>query len=547
MDAAMTDEDNDFKQESTPQFGVQSLSNEDELVEPEEWMEEKTTLLGSQQNEDSCVWLKDSNGEIIDVKEFPFVIGRHAECQHQIRDSNLSRKHSRIIQQENIYIVEDLGSQNGTYVNGHKVERAILVEKDEIVLGGRQFIFLTKDPVVGDSHLSDKTETSSTIEKQEKTEKSSAFIQLIKKPVVQASLGIGIVALVFMNFMSSNVNDRVISSAQMNHQANLQIQSTPKVVTPPSSKVVTKAPVVVTNNVADEEIIIIEETTTKTTQGSQNGNKVVWDEPDQEVVLGENTKYKKRTIKQKNQPKTQVALLKQKQYVPPKNQKVVKKTPPKKKWKPTKKVSRSSDTRSKNAIKEAKEQYLSGQFEAAISSLEDVSTSTRHRSKYRRQAKKLKKQIEGLFESYQQGKEMLQNEDDEKAKDKAFVQWAKFNKEEKSLFYSRQSSYVAEVRNQVVTEYMKSASKAEKEGRLHDAYRLWTKASSVNGSAQAEAAIQKLQDLARETFLKGYRQENVNLTRAKAYWQEVLEIVPPGTTYHTKASAKLGWYSRYNR
>jgi O6-methylguanine-DNA--protein-cysteine methyltransferase len=94
---------------------------------------------------------------------------------------------------------------------------------------------------------------------------------------------------------------------------------------------------------------------------------------------------------------------------------------------------------------------------------------------------------------------------------------------------------------------MKSASKAEKEGRLHDAYRLWTKASSVNGSAQAEAAIQKLQDLARETFLKGYRQENVNLTRAKAYWQEVLEIVPPGTTYHTKASAKLGWYSRYNR
>ncbi len=49
------------------------------------------------------------------------VIGRAAECTISIADEFTSNQHAKIYQAEGRYYVEDLGSTNGTYVNGRRI------------------------------------------------------------------------------------------------------------------------------------------------------------------------------------------------------------------------------------------------------------------------------------------------------------------------------------------------------------------------------------------------------------------------------------------
>ena len=51
----------------------------------------------------------------------PVTIGRQAQCDIQIQDTWMSRRHAHIAWTGTSYIVEDLGSTNGTFVNGERV------------------------------------------------------------------------------------------------------------------------------------------------------------------------------------------------------------------------------------------------------------------------------------------------------------------------------------------------------------------------------------------------------------------------------------------
>ncbi len=58
--------------------------------------------------------------------------------------SYVSRKHARIVQEDDVYKIQDLGSSNGTYVlrgDFEKVEEAEIVDGDEISLGNARFVF----------------------------------------------------------------------------------------------------------------------------------------------------------------------------------------------------------------------------------------------------------------------------------------------------------------------------------------------------------------------------------------------------------------------
>ena len=60
------------------------------------------------------------------------VIGRSAECQLRVEDSSLSRKHAKLIPTNEGVVVEDLGSTNGSFVNGTRVQRTVAKAGDEI-------------------------------------------------------------------------------------------------------------------------------------------------------------------------------------------------------------------------------------------------------------------------------------------------------------------------------------------------------------------------------------------------------------------------------
>lgn len=73
-------------------------------------------------------------------------IGRASDCSIPIKDRYLSRKHAEIIAHGNSWVLKDLGSANGTYLNGSRVERDELLKTgDRIRLGDTEIVFETSE------------------------------------------------------------------------------------------------------------------------------------------------------------------------------------------------------------------------------------------------------------------------------------------------------------------------------------------------------------------------------------------------------------------
>jgi len=65
----------------------------------------------------------------------PIRIGRAPECELVLRDSRVSRRHARLAPRDGVLVLTDLGSTNGTRVNGHRVSEVVLGAGDRILVG----------------------------------------------------------------------------------------------------------------------------------------------------------------------------------------------------------------------------------------------------------------------------------------------------------------------------------------------------------------------------------------------------------------------------
>src|SRR3954452_22203896 len=73
-------------------------------------------------------------------------IGRASDCTIPIKDRYLSRRHAEIIAQSGAWFVKDLGSANGTYLNGSRVDRdSPLKTGDRIRLGDTEIVFVSTE------------------------------------------------------------------------------------------------------------------------------------------------------------------------------------------------------------------------------------------------------------------------------------------------------------------------------------------------------------------------------------------------------------------
>ncbi|MEC7525588.1 MAG: response regulator [Myxococcota bacterium] len=77
------------------------------------------------------------------------LVGRSEECDIQLDDTKVSRQHARVAQREDgAWYVEDLGSRNGTLVNGERVDLSLLKIGDRIQLSGETLLLFTRqDPL----------------------------------------------------------------------------------------------------------------------------------------------------------------------------------------------------------------------------------------------------------------------------------------------------------------------------------------------------------------------------------------------------------------
>ncbi len=73
------------------------------------------------------------------------VLGRGANASVHLRDDGISRRHARIVQEDNEVFVEDLQSANGTFVNGERITRRALRDGDRILLGSTTILKFTSD------------------------------------------------------------------------------------------------------------------------------------------------------------------------------------------------------------------------------------------------------------------------------------------------------------------------------------------------------------------------------------------------------------------
>jgi hypothetical protein len=67
------------------------------------------------------------------------IIGRRNDCDLCIPVGDVSRKHCRLIKTDDAAKIEDLGSSNGTYVNGQRIHETVLNPGDWIQVGPVQF------------------------------------------------------------------------------------------------------------------------------------------------------------------------------------------------------------------------------------------------------------------------------------------------------------------------------------------------------------------------------------------------------------------------
>ncbi len=75
----------------------------------------------------------------------PCVVGRDAAVDFVLDDTLVSRRHFQVVRSGPAYVVEDLGSTNGTLLNGTRTRRGALSDGDRIEVGGTCITFVQKD------------------------------------------------------------------------------------------------------------------------------------------------------------------------------------------------------------------------------------------------------------------------------------------------------------------------------------------------------------------------------------------------------------------
>ena len=90
--------------------------------------------------------LKDT---VIAMNEGPVLIGRQTGASLRIKNAAVSRRHAMIQKDGDKFIIADLDSRNGTFVNDTPVKRCELHHGDRVQIGESQFFFLLEE---GDEH-----------------------------------------------------------------------------------------------------------------------------------------------------------------------------------------------------------------------------------------------------------------------------------------------------------------------------------------------------------------------------------------------------------
>ena len=79
------------------------------------------------------------DGQSWTIGASPLIVGRTSEADVTVADTLVSRRHAEIWRTAKGVAIKDLGSTNGTLVNGHRITAVSLSPRDEIQVGPMRF------------------------------------------------------------------------------------------------------------------------------------------------------------------------------------------------------------------------------------------------------------------------------------------------------------------------------------------------------------------------------------------------------------------------
>ncbi len=129
--------------QSTPQFGsestIQDEPNDDTslLVASDERLLSYTDIV----RPTIARLTLEHDGTVIPLTEPEYLIGRHRDNTIHLVDLGVSSFHARIFRGPDGYVIEDLKSRNGTWVNGARVYQATLTSGDRVHVGQTDLIY----------------------------------------------------------------------------------------------------------------------------------------------------------------------------------------------------------------------------------------------------------------------------------------------------------------------------------------------------------------------------------------------------------------------
>lgn len=124
-------------QEAAPQKEPEAAVAEEPAVDKTKLAEEDGTVLEGEISGTLTVTVKGEEVGTYNITSTPLIVGRDPKASVVLQSEIVSKNHLKIIPKGDQFYIVDLGSTNGTYVNGEKITETLIKPEDNVQLGKR--------------------------------------------------------------------------------------------------------------------------------------------------------------------------------------------------------------------------------------------------------------------------------------------------------------------------------------------------------------------------------------------------------------------------
>jgi hypothetical protein len=130
-------------------------------------------------------------GTPVEIGKDLVLVGRKEDCDLRLDHKSISKQHCVIVKTDGLLLVRDLGSTNGTRVNGQRIRRAALLPNDQLQVASLRYSvqFIPDDAPAADDYTQqlDGRDLARLVEKAERPGEVDSDSSDVEVPVVRTN------------------------------------------------------------------------------------------------------------------------------------------------------------------------------------------------------------------------------------------------------------------------------------------------------------------------------------------------------------------------